>query len=203
LLNSYLALLKQYEDLTGANDPRRGAPIKSHTTRGGAELEASRGIARTDDFVTATEQGPLTSILHMEYEIIKSVMSKPQPVSVGTGGIEGWIKVSKQDLADNVNFLVEGSSGTINQRERAENFLAATNFAMQVAQLAAQFGIPVPLKFEEMITEAYNQAGVQNAAQFIGNPEGIPGPAQGGPQVAGANGGVQPAAAPALVPPQA
>ena len=66
LLNSYLALLKQYEDLTGANDPRRGSALKSHTTRGATELEASRGIARTDDFVTGVEQGPLTSILHME-----------------------------------------------------------------------------------------------------------------------------------------
>ena len=197
LLNAYLALIKQYEDLTGANDPRRGNAVKSHTTRGATELEASRGIARTDDFVNGVEQGPLTSMLYMEYEIIKDVMKSPQPVSVNRGGIEGWVNVAKQDLADHVLFTVQGSAGAINEREQAENFLGASNFAISVAGQAAQLGIKVPLQFQEIIIEAYQRAGVQNAAKFVGPAEDLPPGAQGGPAVPGANGGLPaPTAAP-------
>ncbi len=200
LLNVYLALLKQYEDLTGANDPRRGAAIKSHTTAGGAELEAARGIARTDDFVTSIEQGPLTSMLYMEYEIIKDVMKSPQPVSVGAGGIEGWVNVAAADLADNAVFVVQGSAGAITEREQGEKFLAASNFALSVATQAAQLGKPVNLRFDEMIVEGYKIAGIQNATRFIGGPEAIPGGAEAGPQIPGANGGVQPGTAPPVAP---
>ncbi len=189
LLNTYLALLKQYEDLTGANDPRRGAPIKSHTTAGGAELEAARGIVRTDDFVTAEEQGPLTSMLYMEYEIIKDVMKSPQPVSVGAGGIEGWVNVASADLPDNAIFNVQGSAGAIDEREQGQKFLAASNFALQVAAQAAQMGQPIPLQFQEMIVAGYEIAGIQNANRFVGSPEAVPDGAQAGPAVPGANGG--------------
>ena len=190
LLNVYLALVKQYEDLTGANDPRRGAPIKSHTTAGGAELEAARGIVRTDDFVTSIEQGPLTSMLYMEYEIIKDVMKSPQPVSVGAGGIEGWVNVASADLPDNAIFAVQGSAGAISEREQGEKFLAASNFALQVAVQAAQLGQPVLLKFQEMIVEGYKIAGIQNATRFVGSPEAVSGGAPSGPQIPGSNGGV-------------
>ena len=200
LLNVYLALLKQYEDLTGANDPRRGAAIKSHTTAGGAELEAARGIARTDDFVTSIEQGPLTSMLYMEYEIIKDVMKSPQPVSVGAGGIEGWVRVAAADLADNAVFLVQGSAGAITEREQGEKFLAASNFALSVATQAVQLGKPVNLRFDEMIIEGYKIAGIQNATRFIGEPESVPGGPEGGPQVPGANGGVPAGTAPPVAP---
>ncbi len=197
LLNAYLALLKQYEDLTGANDPRRGGPLKSHTTTGGAELEASRGIARTDDFVTSVEQGPLTSMLYMEYEIIKDVMKSPQPVSVGAGGIEGWVNVASADLPDNAVFNVQGSSGAIDEREQGQKFLAASNFALQVATAAVQLGVQVPLQFQEMIVAGYEIAGIQNANRFVGSPEAIPGGAPAGPTIPGANGGVPaPTAAP-------
>lgn len=200
LLNVYLALLKQYEDLTGANDPRRGAPIKSHTTAGGAQLEASRGIARTDDFVTSVEQGALTTILYQEYEIIKDVMKKSQPVSVGAGGIEGWVNVAGEDLADNVAFHVQGSAGAIDERQQAENFLGASNFAISVASSAAQLGVTVPLQFQEMIVEGYQRAGIQNANKFVGAPEQLPPDTQAGPQIPGTNGGVPPSTAAPLAP---
>jgi hypothetical protein len=201
LLNVYLALLKQYEDLTGANDPRRGAAIKSHTTAGGAQLEAARGIARTDDFVTSIEQGPLTSMLYMEYEIIKDVMKSPQPVSVGAGGIEGWVNVTAADLADNAVFLVNGSAGAIDEREQGEKFLAASNFALSVVSQAAQLGVQVPVKFQEMIVEGYKIAGIQNATRFIGEPESVSGDAAAGPQIPGANGGAQAGTAPPVASP--
>lgn len=180
LTNAYLALLKEYEDLTGVNDARRGAPVKSHTTTGGVELEASRGISRTDDFVEGVEQGPLRTILYMEWEIIKSIMKTPQPISVASGGIEGWVQLAASDLPDNMVFHVHGSSGALNERERAANFAQASQFILQMAPLAQQLGQPIPLNFIEIATEAYTRAGVQNASRFIGdttNNSGQPAPA--------------------------
>ena len=192
LTNSYLALLKQYEDLTGVNDARRGAPVRSHTTTGGIELEASRGIARTDDFVTANEIGPLTTMLYMEYEILKSVMKKTQPISVGTGGIEGWVNLNAKDLADNAVFTVHGSSGALNEREMAANFLNAANFAVQLQTVAAQSGQAFQVDFAEIASEMFKKSGVQNASRFIGEPQAAAGAAPAGPGVPG--NGIEPAA---------
>ncbi len=178
-------MLKLYEDVTGANDARRGAPVKSHTTTGGVELEASRGIARTDDFVTAVEQGPLTTILYMEWEIIKSVMKSKQAISVNAGGIEGWVNLTAADLPDNIIFNVHGSAGVLNERERAGNFLSASQFVIQMAAQAAQMGKPFEVSFEEIAEEAYKLGGIQNASRFIGGTQGGAGQPEAGPGVPG------------------
>jgi len=188
LRQTYLAILKHYEDLTGVNDPRRGAPVRSHTTRGAAELEASRGIARTDDFSISTEEGPLTSTLYMEWEIAKDVLKKPQSIFVGQGGIEGWVSVSTKDLADRVKFFVEGSSGIVSQRERAENFIGASKFALETAGAAAQLGEKVNIDHEEIITEGYKRAGENNPKRFIKPSEDVPVQPARRANVAGANG---------------
>jgi hypothetical protein len=188
LTNAYLALKQQYEDLTGVNDARRGAPVKSHTTTGGIELEASRGIARTDDFVTAVEQGPLRTILYMEYEIIKQVMRKSQPISVGAGGIEGWVNLTAKDLPDNVVFHVHGSAGVLNERERATNFLNASNFVVQLAANAQALGKQLDVNLEEIASEAYKLSGIQNAARFIGTGQTDVAAPAGGPGLPGADG---------------
>ncbi len=197
LLNSYLAILKHYEDLTGVNDPRRGSPVRSHTTRGAVELEASRGIARTDDFVSDEEKGPITSILYMEYEIAKQVLKKSQRIFVNEGGIEGWVNIASPDLADDVNFFVEGSAGPRTERERAETFVGASNFAIQTAGAAAQLGQQLNIRFEEIIKEAYKRAGENNPARFIGQSGQLPGGNARRPEVPGTGRQV------AAVPPQA
>lgn len=183
VLNVYLALLKQHEDLTGANDPRRGAPARSHTSATASENEINRGVARTLDFVSDVEQGPLTTMLYMEYAIIKQVMTSPQPIAIETGGIEGWARIAAADLADNVAFHVQGSAGVASERQRTANFEAAANFAVQLKTVAAQLNIQMPLDFEELATERFNRAGVQNASRFVGGNEGVSTPASGGPQV--------------------
>ena len=115
----------------------------------------------------------------MQYEIIKKAMKSPQPVSVGQGGIEGWINLASADLADRADFLITGSAGALDEREQAQNFLAATQFAMQTAAFAAQMQKPVDLDFNKIIIEAYQRAGIHDAAKFIGRASAIP---AGGPQ---------------------
>ncbi|KKL22231.1 hypothetical protein LCGC14_2437520, partial [marine sediment metagenome] len=174
LLNVYVALLKQYEDLTGNTEARRGERARSHTSATGANIEAAQGIVRVQDFVNDLELGPLTSILYMEYAIIKDVMKKPQPVSVGTGGIEGWINMAAADLPDRSIFLVQGSSGQLNERQRIVDFDGANAFALKVQAQAAQLGEKVDIDYLEMILERYRFAGINNAQKFIRSSEDLP-----------------------------
>lgn len=168
LLQVYLAFLKQYEDLTAVNDPRRGGPVKSHTTATAADLEQTRGLSRTDDFVQGQEQGPITSLLYREYEIAKRCMSKPVPVQVDAGGIEGWVRVAAADLPDDVAFRVHGSAGVLDERTQFENFMQGTNASLQLVGIAMQLGIQIPIDFNALVLETYKRAGINNAGTFIG-----------------------------------
>jgi len=174
LLNVYIALLKQYEDLTGNTEARRGDRARSHTSATGADIEAAQGIVRVQDFVNDLELGPLTSILYMEYAIIKDVMKRPQPVSVGSGGIEGWINLAAADLPDRSIFLVQGSSGQLNERQRIADFDGANEFALKVQAQAAQLDVEINLNYEEQILERYRIAGINNAQKFIGGNAALP-----------------------------
>lgn len=187
LVNAYAGLLKQYEDLTAVNDPRRGGATKSHTTAYANDMEQTRGLSRTDDFVQGLEHGPLTSMLYMEFEIIKSCMKKAQSIQVDASGIEGWIELAAADLPDAVAFRVHGSAGVMNERQQAENFMAATNMTMQLQGIAAQLGQPIAVQFSEIALEVYRRAGINNAAKFVG-------PTAGGDSAAAPPGSVVPQA---------
>jgi hypothetical protein len=195
LLNTYLGLLKQYEDTVGVNDPRRGAAVRSHTTTGAHDLEASRGIARTDDFVTAVEQGPLAAILDREWRIIKEFMKTPRSINVNNGGMEGWAKLAAADLPDTVMMEVHGSAGVLNERDRASNFFAAVQFGLQIVAQAQQLGQPVNVNWQELIQHGFIVSGEQNASRFFGNPaeaQPVPSGAEGGTGVQGATNGAAP-----------
>lgn len=168
LMAVYQGLLKQYEDLTGVNDPRRGGGMRSHTTATASEAEQARSIARVEDFVTGQEQGAMTTLLYREYEIIKRVLTKATDIQVDAGGIEGWVKVRASDLADDVAFRVNGSMGVLDEKQKFENFMQGTNASLQLIGLALQLGIQVPIDFNAMIMETYKRAGVNNAGTFIG-----------------------------------
>lgn len=189
LMNVYLELINQYEDLTGVNDPRRGQPAKSHTTGTSSELEFTRTIARTEDFVVGQEQGPLTTILYMEWEIIKATMKTPIPIMVNAGGIEGFVMLNASDLPDKVDFRVVGSAGPLRERERANAFFDATNFAIDTATQAAQLGTQVNLNWEEIIAAGYERAGIDNAAKFVIGTEELPPEPETEPGVSGSGQG--------------
>lgn len=198
LLNAYVGILKQYEDTTGNTEGRRGQRLKSHTTADAANIEAAQGISRTEDFVADQLSGCLRHMLHMEYEIIKKVMTKPQGVPVNSEGIDGWINLMNQDLPDDVDFRVVGAEGAFVERERATSFVEATAAVLQAAQLAMTAGIAVPVNFEAIAREIYERFGVNNTSKFIGSvttiaggaalESAIPGIAGGDPALAAATG---------------
>jgi len=176
-------LLGLYEDLTGVTAPRRGAQTKSHTTAFAVDVENTRGLVRTDDYVEAEEKGPLTSILQREYAIIKKVMTVT-PVFIGTAGIEGFVTISKEDLPETVEFEVIGSAGPTTERERQQLRDAAIDRFIQIGSISAQSGGPAP-NFGEIMKEALSGQ-FANVDRFITSAKGQPNaaPSVGGLQVA-------------------
>ena len=73
----------------------------------------------------------------------------------------------------------------LNERERAGNFLSASQFVIQMAAQAAQMGKPFEVSFEEIAEEAYKLGGIQNASRFIGGTQGGAGQPEAGPGVPG------------------
>lgn len=139
-IQAALALaLQQYEDLTGVTAPRRGAAAKSHTTAFAAEVEMNRGLTRTDDYVQDKEKHFLRPVLQMEYKILTDVLEK---TSVYIKEYDDYITVSKEDLPEQVMFEVVGSSGPMNERQKAERKLMALQQASAYDQARMAKGQP-------------------------------------------------------------
>lgn len=187
LLQVYLALLKQYEDITAVNAPRIGAQGKSHTTAFGIDVEQSRGQVRTEDYVGAQLHGPMKLVLEKEYAIVRDIMRTPQPILIDEAGIEGWRTVTADQLPDRVAFTVHGSLGPLNEREKMQAFDVATQRALSLIAAGTQLGLPTPqIDLMEIIRHQYEQAGINDANRFLrapGGTEGLPGPAQVGARV--------------------
>ncbi len=191
ILQAYLSLLQQYADLTGVTATRRGAQAKSHTTALAADIESDKGLARTVDFVISQEQGPLTSMLYMEYEIIKESLKTPQSIYLGgTQGFDGFVTIGAKDLPDSVVFDVQGSAGPLTKREQNQLTSQAIQAAAQLSQLSMQMGGPV-LNFDEAFRELFINANAPNPDRFITSPQGVPNAATGVGGVPG-TGGVVP-----------
>ncbi len=198
----FATLLKMYEDETGVNDPRRGAEVKSHTTATHMDIQSTKGLSRTDDFVTSNNQGMMTTILHMQYAIAKMVMKPPVSMSIDANGIDGWAKVGSEDLPDGVVFEVNGAAGVLQERERAENFLLGITKALEITGLGLQLQtqglvvtVPIP-DLHQMVLEVLSRAGVENPDRFVPGQQGLPEPAMGQPPLGGPDQGAMGAAPP-------
>ena len=137
----------------------------------------------------AEEQGPLTSMLYMEYRIIKQNVTSPIAVPVHAGGIEGFANIAAADLADEVEFTVQGSSGPGSQREKLQLLIQITQLSVQLAQVAAATGQPISLNIQNMLTRIWNESGFPNAAEFVSGTQGIPAGAEAVAPLSGAGNG--------------
>jgi hypothetical protein len=183
LLQVYLSLLQQYEDLTGVNAPRRGAQAKSHTTAFAAGIESEKGLIRTADFVQTSELGSTTDILNLEYKIARETVGK-KGVSVFVKELNRFVTVTKNDLPETVNFDVMGSSGPASAQEQSQNTVNAFQLAAQLSGPSQQMGGPV-LNFGEAMKEILKNGQIPNPERFIAQ---APAPPQGTPKGQGPNG---------------
>ncbi len=185
LLQTYLALLSQYEDLTGVNAPRRGAQAKSHTTAFAAGIESEKGLIRTADYVKSSELGPVTDILGLEYQIARKTING----SVFVPELNTFVKVTTADLPENVVFEVLGSSGPASIQEQNQNMLAAFQTAAQLSGPSIQMGGQT-LNFGEAIKEILKNAGLPNPDRFVTQAPPPPPEVPGGQGATGATSGI-------------
>ena len=189
LMTVYAGIASKYENLLAVNDPRRGGGVKSHTGTGGNLADIERSVARTQDVADDVANGPLTTILNMEYDIIKQSFNQTRPVPIDSAGIEGWVRLNKTDLADEVIFRVFGASGVAERQQDNANFFTAAQFTMQAAGLAAQLQQPVDIDMTAIITEAWLRSGVNNAAKFVRRANATPPGPPVAPELSEAGGG--------------
>ena len=133
------ALLVQYEQTTQVNDPRRGGEVKSHTTALANDIQLSRGLLRTEDFIEDFEEGPLKDSLYKEYWFAKKAL-KDDPILLKARGTEGFISIKGSDLPEQVEFFANGSRGVLSKRERQQNMLTFTTLVANLTPLLQMEG---------------------------------------------------------------
>lgn len=197
LIVLYQGLLQKYNELTAVNDPRRGGGVKSHTGTNANLADLERTVARTSNVADDHSTGSLPTILNMEYDIIKRHLTKKTAIPVDDVGIEGWVNITKDDLADQVMFRVRGAAGLSQKQKENQDFITATQMAVQMVGFAAQLGQPIDIDFVSIIAEAYQRVGIQNASRFVRRAQATPpGPPQ--PPEQDGTGGLPVGAEPAL-----
>lgn len=136
----YAALLTQYADVTGVNAPRLGAQTKSHTTATSKELELSRGVVRTVDYVKSTLSGAMQEWLDKEFIMGKDSMSSRTDL-IEIPAYRGFVEISKKHLPDVATFDVFGSGGPAEQQAQALQRFNAMQQAIQIEITKRQAGI--------------------------------------------------------------
>ena len=153
LLQVYMGLLKQYEDMTGVSAPRLGAQTKSHQTAFAIDAEMTRGQTRTVDYVNG-QKSVLGTILHMELSYLRKSMPKT-PIYIEKYG--GFVNVDKSYIPEHVVFEILGTSAPMADREKEQRLMASIQMAVQLDPLAAQNGerrISVNKVQEELLRRA-------------------------------------------------
>ena len=187
-----------YEALTAVNDPRRGGDVKSHTTALANDIQASRGVLRTEHFVNQMQAGPVLTWLHMEMEMARKAMGAGQPVRVDTRGVRGFIDIAAVHIPDDAVFVVEGARGSLSKRETRDMMIQAFQLLAQIEPLAIQLG-GAPSDWNDIKRRILEEFNITDADTILGPAaQGASGPAAGGtavpPDIAAMLGGVPQAA---------
>lgn len=187
-LEVYLALNKQYEEVTGVSSPRTGAQTKSHQTAFAVNSEVERGQTRTINFVRNKSRGFHTDILNAELSVLRKDMPKQ---SIYVPKFRSYVQMSGKSLPDNATFMVAGAASPIeaSQRDQAKIAILSNMLQLEGSGMVQQLG-GKPLDIDK-VREELIQAGIPEAdvgayfkaeePQPTGLPQGVPGaePAEG------------------------
>tara|TARA_Y100000310_G_scaffold343439_1_gene451077 strand:+ start:6172 stop:8013 length:1842 start_codon:yes stop_codon:yes gene_type:complete len=192
MLAAYQLLLAQYAEVTGITAPRLGQQTKSHQTAFAIDTEQTRGVVRTVDYVRNLANGPMQTVLHMEYEMAKKLLKNKQIFIPELGA---YVEVSGSQLPKHVTFEVHGAGGTIEEREKEQKFLNAirafASLEPLVRQLKAQ-GADVTLGDIDEVRRALLRIGDINDTEafFAEQSAGLPPGTEQPDLLAGGSGGV-------------
>ncbi len=196
LVQTYIALLQQYADVTGVNAPRLGAQTVSHTTAFAKDVEIQRGVIRTVDYVRSTLSGALAQVLDKEYKLGRPLVRENTMYYVPAYG--GYVEVDRDQLPEIVQFEVHGAGGPQEEAERQSRKLQSLQFAMQIDQLKVAQGQPPSIDPEAAIQQVLREGGWTDIDVIVPN-EGTASVDLGAPGVAGAEGAAESGALPAAI----
>lgn len=172
-----------YEALTAVNDPRRGGDVKSHTTALANDIQASRGVLRTEHFVNQLQVGAVLTWLHMEMEMARKALGQGQAVFVDQRGIRGFIDIAGAHIPDDAVFMVEGARGSLSKRDTRDQMIQAFQLLAQIEPLAIQLG-GQPSDWSDIKRRILEEFNITDADTILRPAaQGTAGPPQGGPAV--------------------
>ncbi len=182
MLAIFVALNRQYDDVTSVNQPRLGAQTVSHTTAFAKGAEINRGTLRTVDYVRSTLKGPMTQFLSMEYAMSRDLMGRKRH-TVYIDKMSGFVSMTKAGLPDKSIFEVFGAGAPDERTVKTRDRMEAMQFAMALDQLKLQLGLGEPLNYDEIQRQVLHEGGWIDVDPFFGG------------QRAGGDGAVTPAVA--------
>ncbi len=171
LFQIFTGLVQLHGEVTGVNSTRLGAETKSHTTAFAKDIEDQRGTSRTVDYVNSTLDGPLQHFLEMEYRFALSNWRKDIVY------VEAWdefIELERDHLPDIVMLKALGANAPAEDAARNQAELAAFQFALQLDQLAVQFGKDPKLDHGKMIERVLRKGGIQDISEVTTEEQGEP-----------------------------
>lgn len=158
LLAVYQELVRQYKDVTGTHAPRLGAQTKSHQSAFAVDVEQTRGVTRTVDYIRATMTGAMQTWLSMEYHMLRKKMG---PTRIYVPKYQSYVEITRDMLPEDVTFDVHGAAGPIEEREKQASKQNALALAMQIEPLKLQTG-GKPIDYAELQKLLLREGGFTN-----------------------------------------
>lgn len=184
ITNTAVIAKNLHEELTGANQSRRGGDQKSHTTARGADIQLYQGGGRTDDYSESVETDGLRNWLFMQHTMIRKATATEVPMLAKVDNLKGYFKITNKLLAEGADYHVVGADGEVTQREKQQSFLSIYKTLVETEQLRVQGG-GKPTDWDAMNAEMFKRFGESDADRFFKEPTPQTGGAPAGPGLPG------------------
>lgn len=189
LWRAFTDLRMEYAEVTGINAARLGAQTVSHTTRFAKDVELSRGVLRTVQYVRSLLQNPMLRWLNLEFELGKQAMSGPMTFWIPE--YQGAVTIEKKHLPDDVVFEAFGSGGPMEERAKLAQKLQALQLALSLEAPKRQMDPQArPMDLEHAQREILGDSFADAEIFFAAAPEPLQAGAGANPDLQGAVEGI-------------
>jgi len=157
-------ILDQVRQSTSVDANRAGGGTTVERSATAARQQAQRGEVRVVDFVDKLDFS-LKTFLYMQHEFNKTGLQKYSFYNPEMDAPD-FMWMTKKELPQNVHFDVVGSKGILGEEERSQKMMGVTAMASGNELFA-----PL-LNPENILKQAYMDAGAKNPEQFLKEQEG-------------------------------
>lgn len=149
--------IQMYSELTGVLPARLGAQTVSHTTAFAKDAEIQRGATRTVDYVNQVGNGAMLKWLDMSYCMARDAIK--DKVSFFIHDYGGWVKVTKDQLPENVVFDWLGAGGPQDKNQELQNKTNALLLAQKIDQINLSTGKPGRIDYNNAVDAILREGG--------------------------------------------